>query len=262
MDENQNIANRKRYQRWLESPDLVTPAEHDEFCLHGKIPGVLGSYYEVDRFFSCPVCVMKEKQEKLHEEIEQKIGASGIGKRYYAVEWENLELLEPMNRVRASCENIKSVLESGANAIFWGAPGSGKTQSAIMSVKSAIRSTRTAQIVNLGRLCLDIRSSYASGVLSESEAVRNLAGTDLMVFDDLGAGETGKGTLEQRILYLVLEARQNEQKSTIITTNLNPAELAESVGQRIVNRLQPLSIVHFNHGKNFRKLEEKNHAGW
>jgi DNA replication protein DnaC len=242
----------ERVREWSKSPSSISEAEHSEFCNNGFVAGDVLSYYEVDRNLTCPICANKRKIQERHEQSEKDIQASGIGSRYYQIEFSDLEIIPPIDRIKTACENIAKIIKEGHSASFWGNPGTGKTQSAVMSVKSAIRAGFTAGMVNIGRLSMDIRQGYSDGSTLEAETVRRLSSVDLLVFDDIGAGETGAATVEQRVLYLVLESRQNTRKPTIITTNLNPPELIASVGQRIINRLQPLSQIHFNHTKNFR----------
>ncbi|CAM4425720.1 hypothetical protein DEMA109039_19065 [Deinococcus marmoris] len=92
----------------------------------------------------------------------------------------------------------------------------------------------------------------SGNALKESKALKRLSTPDLLVIDDLGAGETDSASVERRLLFLALDQRQMHRKPTVITSNLSPAELAAIFGGRIMARLQPLTIVHVNHRKNFR----------
>jgi hypothetical protein len=68
----------------------------------------------------------------------------------------------------------------------------------------------------------------------------------------VGAGEAVEGNVERRLLYFVTEERQNQKRPTVITTNLSVTELRSLVGLRIINRLMPLEVLNFTHGRNFR----------
>lgn len=225
----------------------VTEDEHKEVCSGGFIE-IVDDEYPDGAFAKCPICEASNNLENL----QTSIVVSGIGSRYLETEWEDLELVEPLTKVKHVCNAIGDLINEAQNAVFFGPPGSGKTQSAVMLVKSAIRAGHTAQLANIGRLGMEIREGYDGDGASEAATVRRLESTDLLVLDDVGAGETGGAKIEQRILYLVTESRQNAKKPTVITTNLMPQVLTERLGQRIINRLQPLTMLEFRHGKNFR----------
>lgn len=195
----------------------------------------------------CPTCAARDAEDRL----AQQIRSSGIGERYLAVEWEHLELVEPLGRIKAA--PLAKILAAGHSAAFTGDPGSGKTQAAVLLAKSTIRLSRTARLANIGRLAMQVRAAYdRQDGPTEAEVVEQLAGVDLLVLDDVGAGEAGAAQVESRLLYFVTEARQNARRSTIVTTNLTGERLKERLGDRILNRLMPLRIFAFTHGRNFR----------
>ena len=59
---------------------------------------------------------------------------------------------------------------------------------------------------------------------------------DLLHIDDLGAEHRTEWVLEQ--LYTIINGRYEDERSTIVTSNLGPDELAEQLGERIVSRLE------------------------
>lgn len=201
--------------------------------------------------------------EKRLKRLEQEIRASGIGDRYFGVEWEDLELVEPMPRIRAACERIGEIIDAGESALLHGTPGTGKTQAAVLLVKAAIRAGYTARVENLGRLAMNVRAGYDDRTLpSEKSVVDELSTVSLLVLDDIGAGETDAATVEKRVLYLVTEARQNATLPTIVTTNLDGILLKKHIGQRILNRLSPLTTIGFTHGRNFRRRAGTESSAW
>ena len=75
----------------------------------------------------------------------------------------------------------------------------------------------------------------------------------LLVIDDFGAGQSAEAKVEGRLLYFAMESRQNNLKSTIITSNLNAKDVASELGKRVVDRLEPYTLMAFTHGTNFRR---------
>jgi DNA replication protein DnaC len=162
-------------------------------------------------------------------------------------------MVDPFPLVKASCAQIADVIASGHNLLMAGPPGSGKTQSAAMLVNAAVRTRHSAVFTNLGRTAMEVRSSYDTpGGTTERDETQRLARTDLLILDDVGAGEAVEGKVERRLLYFVTEERQNQKRPTVITTNLSVTELRSLVGLRIINRLMPLEVLNFTHGRNFR----------
>lgn len=208
-----------------------------------------GWIHEAEGSRRCPICAAKDAEARLAKQL----AGSGIGDRYLGTEWADLELVEPLATIRRAAERLPEILAAGHSAVLTGNPGSGKTQAAVLLAKACIRGGGTARVANIGRLAMDVRAAYdhRDGP-TEAAVVDQLAGVDLLVLDDVGAGEAGAAQVEQRLLYFVTEARQNARRSTIVTTNLSADRLKERIGDRVMNRLMPLRVFAFTHGRNFR----------
>src|SRR5690606_27474052 len=124
---------------------------------------------------------------------------------------------------------------------------------AVLLARAALDADASVAIENVGRAAMRIRADYGNNN-GETEAyvVEKLSGVDFLVLDDVGAGEAGEGKLELRLLYFITEARQSARKSTVITTNLDAKGLRDFLGARVANRLMPLEVFAFTHGRNFR----------
>lgn len=242
---------RERELAWLQDPASVSDVEHEEYCLKFETYEDEKGYVTA---FRCAVCEGNEKIRLLRGKMER----SGIAPRYLDVRWQDLEQVEPVPALRkaSSKGRLQKVFDGGECLLLWGKTGVGKTQLATLMVKSAIVHGWSANVVNLGSLGLKVRESYNRQedelAMSEARALESLILPDFLVLDDLGAGETDNAAVENRLLYLASEYRQNNRRSTLITTNLTPTELSQVVGQRILNRFTPLTTIEINHGKNFR----------
>lgn len=232
-----------------EGPEAV----HAKWCDYGTIQII--DEEGCERAWYCPKCEADKRLQAMERQIEQ----SGIGSRYHQIEWSDLtDLPDPMPALKAASERITDILETGHSAILTGPAGTGKTQAAVLLVKAAIRAGKTAALANIGHEAIDIRAGYDGDGPSERKVIQRLSSPDLLVLDDVGAGEADSGKIERRILYLVADARQNARRSTIVTTNLTAQELAKQLGDRIINRLMPAKSFAFRHGKNFRKPDGRN----
>jgi|GEM_PF-3077934 len=238
-----------QYDAWKTHPERMTNTQHDQYCSAGFVTYATPLGLQTD---PCPRCQAEKRNAKLRAQIE----ASGIGGRYLDTEWSDLQLLAPLDRVARGCERIANVIESGENLLLYSTQtGSGKTQAAMLTAKAAIRAGFTAHVANLARLAVDVRDGYNTKngeALTEKTALARLTAPDLLVIDDLGAGETDTAAVERRLLFLALDERQMRVRPTVVTTNLDPQGLAKLFGARVIARLQPLTVLHVSHGENFR----------
>jgi DNA replication protein DnaC len=78
-----------------------------------------------------------------------------------------------------------------------------------------------------------------------------LATVDLLHLDDLGAEYRTDWTIEQ--LYSVINARYQDQRAVVVTSNPDPDQLARELGDRIVSRLEGMCDVLPFHGNDARR---------
>lgn len=132
------------------------------------------------------------------------------------------------------------------NTLLTGKAGTGKSHLA-MSILRAVNDNadpwKSCLFLSLDEYLLTIRSTFGNKTTTEDEQslIERVADVDLMVIDDLGA-ETGfigtdktASDFTQRILYSLMNKRQD--KSTIITTNLNSAQITAMYDSKIISRL-------------------------
>jgi DNA replication protein DnaC len=164
-----------------------------------------------------------------------------IPSRYRAISFEHSDVIDMERRfptqvreLRAFVREIGPNLDAGRGLWLTGGFGTGKTALAMIVSKAAIDSGRSVAIYSCPRLLGVIRESIdAGGVL---DFLDRLADADLLHIDDLGAEHRTEWVLEQ--LYSIINARYQDERSTIVTSNLSRDELAEQLGERIVSRLE------------------------
>jgi DNA replication protein DnaC len=164
-----------------------------------------------------------------------------IPKRYRAISFDQSDVIDMERRcptqvreIRQFVADIGANIDAGRSLWLTGGVGTGKTALAMIVSKAAIDAGRTVAVYSCPRLLSVIRESIDSGgVLTFLD---RLAAVDLLHIDDLGAEHRTEWVLEQ--LYTIVNSRYEEERSTVITSNLGPAELAEQLGERIVSRLE------------------------
>jgi DNA replication protein DnaC len=141
-----------------------------------------------------------------------------------------------VREVRRFVDDLDAKLDAGDGMWFMGDVGTGKTTLAMLVSKAALDAGRSVAIYSLPRLLAEIRKTYdGGGERSYLDLLARLAEVDLLHIDDLGAEKTSEWVLEQ--LYSIVNARYEDSRSLVVTTNLDHEQLREQITERTVSRL-------------------------
>jgi DNA replication protein DnaC len=162
-----------------------------------------------------------------------------IPRRYRDVSFERPPVTEIESAIvsatRRFALTIDAQLDAGRGLWFMGPPGTGKTTLAMLVSKAASDAGRTVAIYSLPRLLNEIRDTHRAE-RSHIDLLDRLTGVDLLHIDDVGAERSTDWVLEE--LYSIVNARYEEQRSMVITTNILDREaLCEQITARTVSRL-------------------------
>jgi DNA replication protein DnaC len=139
-----------------------------------------------------------------------------------------------VSAVRRFAQDVEERLDEGRGLWLEGDVGTGKTTLAMLVSRAALDAGRSVAIYSVPRLLNLIRDSIDSPG-SKADLLDRLGAVDLLHLDDLGAENRTEWVLEQ--LYSIINARYEEERSVVVTTNLKPHELREQIGPRTVSRL-------------------------
>ncbi len=129
---------------------------------------------------------------------------------------------------------VEEQIDAGRGLWFMGPVGTGKTTLAMLVAQAALSAGRTVAIYSLPDLLRKIRRTFDTG--SHDDLFDRLTAVDLLHIDDIGAEQTTPWVLEE--LYSIVNARYEEQRSMVITTNILDREaLCEQISERTVSRL-------------------------
>ena len=129
----------------------------------------------------------------------------------------------------------------------------GKTTLAMLVSKAALDAGRSVAIYSLPRLLAEIRATFEDDTEgSYVDFLDRLAAVDLLHVDDVGAERTSEWVLEQ--LYAIVNARYEDERSVIITTNLERDELVEQIRERTVSRLEEMCTLVPLYGEDARRF--------
>lgn len=140
-----------------------------------------------------------------------------------------------VSAVRQYVDNLEANLDAGRGLWLMGPCGTYKTSLAMLVSKTVSEHGYGVAIYSLPRLLAEIRETFGEGKRSYLELLDRLTTVDLLHIDDLGAEKTSPWVLEQ--LYSVVNARYEEKRSLVVTTNLNPSELNDQITERTVSRI-------------------------
>ena len=162
-----------------------------------------------------------------------------IPRRYRDVAFERPPVtdIEPqvVAATRRFADRIDEKLDGGRGLWFMGPVGTGKTTLAMLVSQSALKAGRSVAIYSLPRLLNEIRETHRAD-RSHIHLLDRLTAVDLLHIDDVGAERTTDWVLEE--LYSIVNARYEDQRSVVITTNILDREaLCAQITERTVSRL-------------------------
>jgi DNA replication protein DnaC len=156
--------------------------------------------------------------------------------------------------VRAYIRDLDENVKTGRGHWLFGTVGTGKTTLAMLVSKAALDAGHSVAIYSLPRLLAEIRTTYDdNGGDSYTALLDRLAEVDLLHIDDVGTEKTSEWVLEQ--LYSIINARYEEERTVIITTNLERDDLAAQIHERTVSRLEDMCEVLPLYGADARRQQ-------
>ena len=176
-----------------------------------------------------PQRISQAKARRLEARIPRKYRDASFDR------WPVTDMPAPVvAEVRRFVRDVERRLDEGRGIWFVGDVGTGKTTLAMLVSKAALEAGRSVAIYSLPRLLNLVREAIGSEE-GKLDLLDRLGTVDLLHIDDVGAEHTSEWVLEQ--LYSIVNTRYEEQRSIVVTTNLQPDELAKQIGARTVSRL-------------------------
>lgn len=162
---------------------------------------------------------------------------------------------------------------SDRGLLLLGRSGAGKTHLAVAALRELIRRGHGGLFCDYRELLKEIQASYnPASESTEMRILEPIRNAEILVMDDLGASKPSAWVLD--IIGLVLNARYNEQRATILTTNyfdevespvpapkgpsghrvvVREDSLADRIGARMRSRLYEMCRTVEIHAPDFRR---------
>lgn len=121
--------------------------------------------------------------------------------------------------------------------IFCGTTGTGKTHLACAVVAMALRAGKVSKYLTASDIARSVRSSYARGAEATEEVILSrLVSVPFLVVDEVGVG---LGSLhETAMIHDTITKRYEAMAPTLLISNLGQKDLAEYLGERIMDRFR------------------------
>ncbi len=181
-------------------------------------------------------------REKL---VRAGLESSGFGKLIETQSFESFSLdyykksADTYNKMKYVYDALREYAESfdarsGDSIIMFGATGLGKTHLSSAVARRIIERGYDVQYVSIIKLISDFEHDRFRRD-GEGDRIERYYDCDLLIIDDLGCEMSNQFTVS--CIYDIINMRINNNKSTIVSTNLTPGELREKYWDRITSRL-------------------------
>jgi len=162
---------------------------------------------------------------------------------------------EQMSDILDFCRDYADEFTPSSKGIFMEGPtGLGKTHLSLSIASKVIEKGYTVVYGTAYDLLRQVEEENF-GRTENKDTLNNILDADLLILDDLGAEFNSPFNLSA--VYNIIDTRCNRGKATIISSNLNLAELEERYSRRLVSRLISLFTYLRFIGRDVRQLKSR-----
>ncbi|EIK96079.1 IstB ATP binding domain-containing protein [Pseudomonas sp. M47T1] len=209
----------------------------------------------------CPECLRMANEEReavaeagrayeLRLSLARKLGDALIPKRFTTRTLENYQAEnEGQRRALAFCRHyvkvFDEILKTGRCMVMIGKPGTGKTHLGVAMANDLLHNTsRTAVYRTVGAILQAIRATYDRySERSEAEILASLISPDLLVLDEVGVSKEQPSDFELTTLFAIINGRYEQERPTVVISNLAADQLSPAMGERCVDRLREGGMI-------------------
>ena len=213
-------------------------------------------YYYMDngKIMDCPCRNVRIRIQR----IKQIYSNSGIEKEFL---WKFLGDFKTTNKLAndaktAAFSIVKDFPNVKKGLFLWGNTGTGKTMLSIIILTELIcRNVIEGRYVKISRTFFNkLKESFNSSSDSYGQSAgieRELHEVDVLVLDDFGVQKNS--SWEQETLYNLVDARYENQKFTVFTSNHNPLKAYGEISEgRVLSRLRGMCRIMELSGDDYR----------
>ncbi len=204
----------------------------------------------------CPHCEQETEQAKADEKARAQASAAAnkrashvrrlfdgaeIPRRFLGRTFDNYRAVDDaqnavLDRARKFAASFPKAMELGANFVFCGKPGTGKTHLACAIGNHVISAHGNSVLfTTVFDVIQRVKATFGNSEQSERAVMQSFAAPDLLILDEVGV-QFGTD-FEKVIITDIINRRYNDMRPTIILSNLSEAELGEYLGARVMDRM-------------------------
>ncbi len=176
------------------------------------------------------------------ETPEQRWLDAGIPPRFVAATLDNYQVENEGQRAglawaKSYAASFDDALCSGTSALLCGRTGTGKTHLAAAIAKHVADRGCSVRFSTVQRAIREVKDTWGrEATVSTGDALKRFTKPDLLVLDEVGV-QFGSDT-ERIILFDMLGERYDFVRPTILISNLPKPEVAQFLGDRVVDRMR------------------------
>lgn len=225
-----------------------------------------GGYYQaIETDSDTPRIVSKPcpflKTTRLKQQYERIMGRMFVGKKFRNRTFDTFRPSLKTERILAFCKDWVQSYQPGKKGLYiFGGFGSGKTHLAIATLLALQKQYGTPCLFMTMASFLDsIKASFNKDHAADENLFELFVEAPVLVIDDLGEGRTEKNGMlsswAQERLFVLINARYEQELTTIVTSKYNPRELASVVGMAVASRLAEMCFFLHNREGDYRFRE-------
>ncbi len=196
--------------------------------------------------------IVQKQKDVITETSEEKLNRfkSGLEKNIQTV---LAKMGVPKKFLSPKSNTSRLNLESGY--YFHGPVGTGKTDLAVSFLKNVILNSEPSEpvyeygkyrlkdslglFVSVPVMLLNIRGAFKSETTEEIALIKKYVSPKILVMDDLGSEKTTDWVMQT--LYVIINARYEEERQTVITSNYSLEEIRKNLNDKIASRITAMT---------------------
>ena len=219
------------------------------FCPSCQQEIIIRKLTEIDFEVKLPCQCEIDRRKKEEEEVKaaqhrynvaQLHSSSGLSREQYNFSFETFKQREGTEKVYkafvAYSKGFSDLKKTGTGLLILGNTGNGKTHLCLALANKLIEQEYSVNFWNVPMLFHKIQSSFNGG---NDLIFDDCLDCNLLILDDLGSEKPSEWT--QTTINTIINARIENLKPTIITSNLTFLELSKALDARTISRLSEKS---------------------